>query len=170
MTVELYARRKRTLDTYYSGLLTKKALIRIADDFDSSYDAVRIDWSRREQWEPFIWMMEESRQDAQKLLYSLQLGREQAIKLMKIADPKDSAKVGAIGKLTDVVTKEIELRQSLGLLPKMAEKLDIREKIEQVNIDATDDEDTILSKAAAILDKKLRKQREPTEVHTGVGV
>jgi hypothetical protein len=158
MTIELYDRRKRMLELHYSGMQTSAMINALMEDGNRE-STLRVDWHRRKTWEPLIWRTEQSKEDVERLLFQLRLAREKALRLATTAN-NDNAKVGAIGKLGELVKLEIELRQSLGTLPKVADKLDILGKFESVNLNVTDNEDEILSKAAAILDKKLGKNRE----------
>ena len=48
---------------------------------------------------------------------------------------------------------------------RMEVKEEISERIEVVHLDVTEDEDSILNKAASILDKKLRAKKEPAKIH-----
>jgi len=138
----------------------------VADSHGPNLKAVRQDWYRREAWEPIIWRMEQSVDDLERLFYKLRLGQERALALMRTAD-NDNAKVGAIGKLADLISTEVELRQSLGSLPKVADKLDVRQQIEQrlVALNVTEDEDHILNRAAGILNKRLSSEKQPSKIH-----
>jgi len=138
----------------------------VAETYGPNEKAVRQDWYRRPTWEPIIWRMEQSTEDVERLLYKLTLGQERALALMRTAD-NDNAKVGAIGKLADLVAKEIELRQSLGSLPKVAEKLHVEGEIEKrvVTFNVAENEDDILNRAASILNKKLSEKKQPAKIH-----
>jgi len=166
MTIELYDRRKRSLDLHYSGLPDSRMIQEITDAYGPNEKAVRQDWYRRKGWEPLIWRMEQNVEDLERLFYKLRLGQERALALMRTAD-NDNAKVGAIGKLANLISTEVELRQSLGSLPKVAEKLDVKQEIEQrlVTLNVTENEDIILNKAARILDRKLSQKKQPTKIH-----
>lgn len=124
MTLELYGRRKTMLELYYAGAFNKTTFKKLAEQENASEQALRRDWNRRKQWEPLIWMAKQSEEDIHKLLYVLQIARERAVSLMRSAD-QDSVKVSAIGKLTEIIRREIELRQSLGLLKREPEKSEI---------------------------------------------
>jgi hypothetical protein len=75
------------------------------------------DLEDRANWEPFIWANQEAHKDGKALLNQLQLAREEALFLMKTCKSAN-ARVGAIGKFIDSIKAEIEVGQSLGLLPK----------------------------------------------------
>lgn len=138
MNMELLERRKRLLYLHYCGTLNDRAIKLLVNQINENnrqsgfkrkpltVTAVQKDLQRMGSWEPFIWAMCEAHEDAKDYLNLLQLAREKALVLMATAD-NDSAKVGAIGKLISVVTAEIRLRQSLGLLP----------NVERVNIGDT---------------------------------
>jgi len=166
MTVELYDRRKAMLDLHYSGVKSITLIKEIASQYEITYDTARMDWHRRSKWEPLIWRMENSKEDVERLLYHLRLGRERALILMRTAN-NDNAKVGAIGKLIELVTKEIELRQSLGALPRIADKLEVSQELtiqrKTINLeDYSDDEREALRSVARIMEK-----RNPIQGTTG---
>ena len=148
MSMQLYYRRRQLLFLYYSGRLSKQAMIGLSKlevdyGFNSSYHAIRVDWSRRTEWEMLIWHMEQDLEDLETLLNYFKLAREEALNLSRSAD-QDSVKVAAIGRLTEIISKEIELRQSLGKLPKMADRLEAEIKSEHKFVmdwgDLTEDE------------------------------
>lgn len=54
---------------------------------------------------------------------------------------------------------------------KIEAKTEVTERFEGIiHLDVTEDEDSILNKAANILDKRLSEKKESVEVHTGTGV
>jgi len=129
MDLDIFYRRKRLLLLYHAGKVNKRSLRALADQLTERYQrnginktvkvaTLRKDLQCREKWERFIWAREEAHEEGKEQLKFLQLAREKALYLMYNAD-NDSAKVGAIGKLIAVVTADIKLRQSLGLLPNM---------------------------------------------------
>ena len=75
------------------------------------------DWVDREKWEPFIWESQKANDDGRDLLKLLQLAREEALFLMQTCR-SPNARVGAIARFIEAIKVEIELKQSLGLLPK----------------------------------------------------
>lgn len=127
----LFNRRKRLLLLYHSGNLNSYSLKALCNQLNENnvlsgitkkvtMAALYKDLQRMPRWEPFIYAMLashiEAEQDAEEYLKFLKLAREKALFLMIAAD-NDSVKVCAIGKLIDVVSKEVRLRQSLGQLP-----------------------------------------------------
>lgn len=139
MDLRLFHRRKRLLLLHYSGNLTNKSLEALAQQENVKEINLWRDWKRRQKWEPFIWASNKATKDAEETLKFLQLAREKAIHLMNTAG-NDNARVGAVGKLVGVVKAEIELRQSLGLLPRVnmepIVKVDVNVS-QQVNINET---------------------------------
>lgn len=161
------------LELYYADALNKRTMIGLAEDEGKTYDTLRKDWSRRLEWEPLIWKIEQSKEDVEGILYNLRMARARAVGLMRSAS-QDSVRVAAIGKLIDAISKEIELRQSLGFLPKMAERLQVEQEVRQYvgKLEVTEDEDDILCRAASILDKRLAEAKEkertkgkPVKIH-----
>lgn len=120
MTLELFHRRKAMLIWYFSGRLNNAALKKLAEDFKCSEKALIDDWVDRKRWEPFIWESQKANDDGKDLLNQLQLAREEALYLMKTCGHA-LARVGAIGRYVDTIKTEIELKQSLGLLPKQTQ-------------------------------------------------
>lgn len=117
MTLPLFHRRKTMLITYYSGHLNPAALKQMAIEFECTEQALLDDLEDRENWEPFIWENQEAHEDGRELLNQLQLAREEALYLMKTCKSAN-ARVGAIARFIDSIKAEVELKQSLGLLPK----------------------------------------------------
>ena len=62
---------------------------------------------------------QEAHEDGKALLFQLQLAREAALSHMLNPRLGECARVGAIGRFSEAVKTEIEMRQSLGLLPKV---------------------------------------------------
>jgi hypothetical protein len=129
MDLDLFYRRKRLLILHYSGAVNSVTLRALAKQLTENYGsqgihkkvaefASRRDYDRRAKWEPFIWANWSASDDGKDVLKFLELARENAIRLMQGAD-NDSAKVGAARTLAAVVKIEVELRQSLGLLPRV---------------------------------------------------
>ena len=117
MTLPLFHRRKTMLIAYHSGHLNPLALRQMAIEFECTEAALLDDLEDRANWEPFIWANQEAHEDGKALLNQLQLAREEALFLMKTCKSAN-ARVGAIGKFIDSIKAEIEVGQSLGLLPK----------------------------------------------------
>lgn len=120
MDLSLFHRRKTMLWTYYSGRLSPAALSKMAEEFKCSEKTLQNDWSEHANWEPFIWENQEAHEDGKDLIKIIQLGREEAVYLMKAAQG-GNARVGAVARLIDSVKVEVELKQSLGLLPKVTQ-------------------------------------------------
>ncbi len=91
----------------------------LAEQYHCSQAALYADWERRAKWEPFIWASQEAHEDGKALLFQLQLAREAALSHMLNPRIGEGVRVGAIGQFTKAVKTEIEMRQSLGLLPKV---------------------------------------------------
>ena len=155
MGLKLYARRKRMLELYYAGAFTPKTFTALSEQEGVTADALRRDWRNRGDWEPLIWKAEQSGEDINNLLYILQMARERAVSLMRAAD-QDSVKVAAVGRVTEIVRREIELKQSLGLLTKAADKLEINGKIEVPQLEGLDSE-AICATIKNILEKEARE-------------
>ena len=119
MNLELFHRRKHLLDAYFSGILNPAFMRALAVQYHCSVAALYADWERRAKWEPLIWASQEAHEDGKALLFQLQLAREAALRLMLNPQLGDNAKVSAIARFTEAVKTEIEMRQSLGLLPKV---------------------------------------------------
>jgi hypothetical protein len=118
MTLPLFNRRKTMLIWYFSGRLNPGALTELSKMFRCTKKALMDDWVDRERWEPFIWEQVKANDDGKDLLKLMQLGREEALYLMQTCR-HPVTRVGAIGRFTDVIKTEIELKQSLGMLPRV---------------------------------------------------
>lgn len=84
------------------------------------------DWTKREKWMPVLLRI---REDVAELPISeafagLLEARRLAFNLY-IRASNDFAKVGALREIRENIKSELTLRQSLGLLPKVAEKYDL---------------------------------------------
>ena len=119
MNLAVFHRRKQLLAAYYSGILNPAFMRELAVQYHCSQAALYADWERRAKWEPLIWASQEAHEDGKALLGQLQLAREAALRLMLNPRLGDNARVAAIGRFTETVKTEIEMRQSLGLLPKI---------------------------------------------------
>ena len=117
MNLQLFRRRKTMLIAHYSDRLNHTSLEQIAEEFDCTVKALLNDLAKREIWEPFIWEAQQAHEDGKKQLNLLQLAREEALYMMKTCK-SPNARVGAIGKFIDSIKAEVELKQSLGQLPK----------------------------------------------------
>ena len=117
MNLQLFRRRKTMLIAHYSDRLNHTSLEQMAEEFDCTVKALLNDLAKREIWEPFIWEAQQAHEDGKKQLNLLQLAREEALYMMKTCK-SPNARVGAIGKFIDSIKAEVELKQSLGQLPK----------------------------------------------------
>ncbi len=124
MTPALFDRRKRMLDFYYTGLPINKIIHIIAEEEESNFDTIKHDWQKREEWEPLIWKAKSATEDGKNLLYQLAIVREKALALATTSR-SDNAKVGALRTVIEATTKEIELRQGMGYLPKQPDKAEL---------------------------------------------
>lgn len=133
MTLELFGRRKRMLELHYAGLNPAKIVETVAQKYDVNKKTVERDWNRRDTWEKLIWAAVDAKTDFKKLLNYLTLAEEAAYNLSKTATP-DFAKVGALKTLIETVARHIELQQSLGILHKEPERLEIEQKALYVSV------------------------------------
>ena len=117
MNLRLFRRRKTMLIAHYSDRLNPTSLEQIAEEFDCTVKALLNDLAKREIWEPFIWEAQQAHEDGKKQLNLLQLAREEALYMMKTCK-NPNARVGAIGKFIESIKAEVEIKQSLGQLPK----------------------------------------------------
>ncbi len=117
MNLQLFRRRKTMLIAHYSDRLNHTSLEQIAEEFNCTVKALLNDLAKREIWEPFIWEVQQAHEDGKKQLNLLQLAREEALYMMKTCK-NPNARVGAIGKFIESIKAEVEIKQSLGQLPK----------------------------------------------------
>jgi len=166
MTPDLYDRRKKMLELHYNGIPHRTILKEISTEFGVSYNACKQDWKRRNEWQSLIWRMATDHSKVNELLFTIQLVKERALRLSATA-PGGNAKVGALRVLVDTVFREIEVRQSLGQLPRVAERVEMKDTTEAISLDfdATDEERAILNRAAHILDSKMAEKSEHRKLH-----
>ena len=164
MDLDIFYRRKRLLLLYHAGKVNKLSLRALADQLTERYQrnginktvkvaTLRKDLQCRAKWERFIWAREEAHEEEKEQLKFLQLAREKALYLMYNAD-NDCAKVGAIGKLVAVVTADIKLRQSLGILPNVENsmsRVDPKSQQENVIVD-----EALLRRYSEIIDRERK--------------
>lgn len=166
MSLRLYARRKKLLELYYAGAFTPKTFTMLAETEGVSANALRKDWRNKLKWERLVWMAEESEDDYNWLLYIMQMALERAVSLMRAAD-QDSVKVAAIGRVADIARRLIELKQSLGQLPKVADKIKVEAKIKHEGLDQQAilviTEGVLEEEAARIHPKENEAIRDPTD-------
>ena len=159
MTMELFHRRKTMLITYYAGKLTPKAIQLLADQFNTSPATLEHDWNRRSIWEPFIWEVYQANEDGKKLLQQLQLARETALDLMNNPRVGGNARVGAIARYTEAIRTEIELKQSLGMLPKQTQPaVVVNQNVTQTNNNRVDSTVNILSEYEQLIEEAAGAQ------------
>ena len=156
MDLDLFYRRKRLLLLHYGGAVNSLSLRALARQLTENYEsqgihkkvtefALRRDYDRRAKWEPFIWANWSASDDGKDTLKFLELARENAIRLMQGAD-NDSAKVGAARTLAVIVKTEVELKQSLGLLPRVNMEPQVK-----VNVAVTNQQSVELSETTELL-------------------
>lgn len=132
----------------------------LAEQYHCSEAALYADWERRAKWEPFIWESQEAHEDGKALLCQLQLARETALVLMRNPRLGGNARVGAIARFTEAVKTEIELKQSLGLLPKITQPPQMQVN-QQVNFDAH--QNTAVQQTKNLLAEYEHFFKEPAE-------
>ena len=162
MTISLYDRRKRMLELHYSRMSDREMIRTIAEKEGKTYNTIRMDWRNRDKWESIIWRMEQSSEDVERVLFKLRIAIELTFELIRTAK-NENAKVGAIGKLAELLVLEIELRQSLGILPKVPEQIEIeqtvRQKREVLWNELTEEEKNVFRMCSAIRRAHSTKER-----------
>jgi hypothetical protein len=147
MDLPLFHRRKTMLVMSESGRLNPASLKQLSLDFGCSQKTLLNDWAEHEKWEPFIWENQQAHEDGKKKLYPLRLAREEAVYLMKTAKSA-MVRVAAISRVVETVQAEVELGQSLGLLPRT--KMDPAVNVE-VNVANQPDKHELLKEYAAVI-------------------
>ena len=117
MDLPLFNRRKEMLYLDSCGRLSPAAVKQLSEKFGVAEQALYDDLMDRERWEWVIWEQKKATLDAKDLLKHLQTAREEALWLLKTAQG-GNARVGAIAQAINAIRTEVELCQSLGMLPR----------------------------------------------------
>jgi hypothetical protein len=172
MNLKLFRRRKTMLIAHYSDRLNHTSLEQMAEEFGCTVKALLNDLAKREIWEPFIWEAQQAHEDGKKQLNLLQLAREEALYMMKTCK-NPNARVGAIGKFIESIKAEVEIKQSLGQLPKQIQPAVLinQNVLQQTNTDIEStvnllaDYEDVISEAAREELESLRQNSPEESVH-----
>jgi len=118
------------------------------------------DWSRRKEWLQDIIKVGDAETWSNELIAEVHETRAGLWRIAVNSEIQDAVRLGAFKLLQDSLIREIEALQSLGLLPKVAEKLEQKNGImeeRRILLDVTEDEDAILCRAARILDEHIQR-------------
>lgn len=118
MDLTLFNRRKEMLYLKRSGRLSPASLKQLEEKFGVAEQALYDDWSDRERWEWSIYEPQKASLELKALLRDLQIAREELMWLAKTS-PNVSARVAAGAQIINSVKMDVELRQSLGELPRV---------------------------------------------------
>ena len=133
MNAKLYERRHKLLALSHRGMMTVAHMTALAEELDSSANALYVDWNRRERWLPQFVQIEQSRKQLLEMFQEMKMAREALWDIHKAAEAKGKHKtsVGAIKQMMECLHKEVELRQSLGYMAKTPDELVLSVKTER---------------------------------------
>jgi len=118
------------------------------------------DWTKRAAWLPDIIKAGDAETWMAELLAKLHYAQSRLWRMGADKEVQDSVRLGAYKLLQEGISRELELLQSLGKLPKVAEKLEQKNGLmeeRRILLDVTEDEDAILCRAARILDEHIQR-------------
>jgi len=124
------------------------------------------DWKSRKRWFPVLTRLKDTDFIVSELSLRMQRLMEAGWDTYRLAKEcnNHNAMVGAVAQLSNIIKQEIELEQSLGILPKVADKLEVKE--ENVNLPNVSNTDMqVLNEAAAILNKKHPSSSRSGQIH-----
>ena len=129
MKPSLYERYLRIISMMAQGLKPTAIVKAIASEFKVSERTAWRYWSTRENWMPEIVRLEgKSEAVISELLAALQETRTLLFNTYLDAD-NSAAKVGALKQIAQQVVQEIDIRQSLGLLPRKPIEIDQKTEV-----------------------------------------
>jgi hypothetical protein len=111
--------------------LISKTIKDLAVDLKVSEKCIREDWRNRRSWAPAILSMDTSEAETTliRLFNKWAMSTDTLLRIgVDSENYKAFPRVMALRALTESICREIEKRQSLGYLPKVAEKLEVTEQ------------------------------------------
>lgn len=141
MKQEIKQRRVRMLSLIVKGAKEREAAEEVAKDLNQTVDAVQKDWRRRERWLPDF-VNTETSTAIQEIVVSMKELLRQAWLTYANSPDGTAIKVGAYRELRQTVHDMAEIFQSVGIVMKMPEKVEITnvnetrlilEQYEQIN-------------------------------------
>lgn len=164
----LLARRKEFFERHLLGIPHPNIIKSLQEKYGGTESAYYKDWAKRKNW---LWMLVPGDKEdmAASLIAEIHQSRAYLWRMAVDKNIQDSVRLGAWKLIQEGIGREVELLQSLGSLPKMAEKLEqkiMEARVEHIILEnVTKSEADILEAAERILAKRLGSKKEPAPVY-----
>jgi hypothetical protein len=168
--LQRWERRKQMVRQWAEGRLLSEYEDAISKLFNISVIAIQRDWGRRKRWMPVLAHMEDAKFKMSDILLRVQRIGEACWETYRMAKKANNmnAMVGALDKLLSLAVRETELCQSLGILPKIAEKLHLESV--QKKVDVSVDIKAVLERYETVIERasnrNLREDDTEEQVDT----
>lgn len=152
----LMARRKEFFERHLLGIPHPKIIKSLQERYGGTERAYYKDWANRKNW---LWMLiPGDREDmAAELVAEAHQSRAYLWRMAVDKKVQDAVRLGAWKLIQEGIAREVDVLQSLGILPKVAEKLEakiLEARVEHLILEnVTEDEGKTLDAAARILNK-----------------
>ena len=125
-----WERRKEMVRLFGEGYPLSNFEQVLCNKYHVSIGAVRRDWTRRNEWLPILARIDDPNFKISEILVDLRHTREAAWETYREAKKvnNQNAMVGAIGRLKELIATEVDILQSLNMLPR--EPLRIEQRIQ----------------------------------------
>jgi hypothetical protein len=157
-------RRERLISYMYGGQGTLRDL---AKELGVTEKEIYNDWSRRDSWlDEFLDL-----RNVRQLSFDVVLGVLDGLQKCRVmvdkydAEGAKSAANGAMKNFLNGYAMLSTLLQTMGSLPKVAIQYEVDQKIESVEVKASESDIDYLNKAANILNKAGGSQKRPENLH-----
>ena len=156
LRAELYQRRCEMLRQHYTGIPYLRMVEALAVKYKVSRNTIISDFTRRDSWELLILGEPETEPFVIRLLGEMHQLRQRGWQIL-VGDHHGSVKVGALSTLFASISREVELLQSIGKVPKVPERLQQEiVGVQKIILENVSESDAVyLNRAAAILDKAV---------------
>ena len=124
MNPKLLQRRQDMWDCYLAGTKPSVFISELAAKYKVKEETLWVDWGKRGEWSWLLFQLENAKTVLQHRLYELKKAKQKCFQIMETAD-NDSAKVGAIKQLQEIIKLEFQIYQSVGWLHKKPNKIDL---------------------------------------------
>lgn len=168
MRKDVMARRREYYELHLLGIPHPEIIRTLKKKYGVATQTLYNDWSLRKEWLPEL-VAGDPETFTSELLAEIHASRARLWRMAVDKEVKDAVRLGAYKLILEGIGREVELLQSLGRLPKMADRLEQvieEERVEHIILEnVSEDEKTILEAAARILDKKLGSKKRPPPVY-----
>jgi len=123
------ARRLDCLEYHLNGIKPATWVPQIAAQYNTTENAVNVDWSRRTRWLPELLILHAGAARLSELIYSLERARAVAHSLM-IVSTSETVRVNAAGKVASINKTLYEVGVHSGHMPSVM--TEILERIEEM--------------------------------------